>query len=121
MDYDPEKNAEEANRANWEAFSAELEENDQIPVLFSPAGTRKIIDNSAVFRVYEVYDKEMFKEGYLYQAPFRELAMAASPDDCQIWASEVVRMCGDLDTEVFFKLICRIADNYRQSLKDKEA
>jgi hypothetical protein len=114
MTYDPNENAKEALNANWEEFLTELDKNDDLPILFCPAGSRKVIDNTAVFRVESVEDPAMFVEGNIYQLPFKDLALAASPDKCEVWAAEVVRMCGDLDAEVFFKLILRIADNIRQ-------
>lgn len=113
MEYDPKKIAKEASDANWQEFFNAITADHNVPVLFCSAGTRKAIDNSMVFKAKQTKGSA-WEEGQLYSIPFAKLATSYNPEECTIWMSEVARMCGDLDINVFISFILKLADNIKQ-------
>lgn len=113
MEYDPQKIAKEAADANWADFFDAITTDPNVPVLFCSAGARKAIDNAMVFKAKNV-KHDTLEEGQLYSIPFSKLATNYSPEECTIWMSEVARMCGDLDINVFISFILKLAENIKQ-------
>ena len=113
MEYDPKQIAKEAADANWDDFFKSITSDPNVPVLFCAAGTRKVIDNSMVFKAKQRKEGITYEEGSLYSIPFALLAAEHKPEECTIWMSEIARMCGDLDINVFMQLILKIADNIK--------